>query len=214
MTTAVYFDLDGTLLEYSSPFAELFTRTVPTDASEDMIETYSRNVLAGISQSDERPYEQAFDAVRVEYDLDVDPAALAKKYIETEADATRLSPSVRGLVEAIATQHPTGILTNGDGRMQRRKIETHGLAELVDTVIVSGEVGTRKPDNGIFEIARERLPADTFVYIGDTFEEDIVPAREAGFETVYIGDDDRPDAPVAASDMEELAALLRPLLDD
>jgi putative hydrolase of the HAD superfamily len=59
--------------------------------------------------------------------------------------------------------------------MQRRKLAEHGLADLVDTGIVSNEVGSRKPDQDVFEEARKRLPAETFVYVGDTFEEDIGP---------------------------------------
>ena len=212
MTTTVYFDLDGTLIDYTTPFADIFGQTLPVDASEEMTDTYFAEVLSGITQVEENPYRRAFEIVRREYDLDVNPETVAETYIEKEAAATHTLPSVKQLVERVATQHQTGILTNGDGRMQRQKLENHGLAELVDTVIVSNEVGSRKPDQDIFEEAKKRLPAETFVYVGDTFEEDIVPAIEAGFRTVYVGEDHRPDAPVAASGTEELAELLLPLI--
>ena len=212
MATTVYFDLDGTLLDYSTPFAKLFAQTLPTEATNEMSETYSKEVLSSITALEERPYQRAFSAVREKYSLSVDPEALAAEYIEKEATATRISHTVLSLVESIATQHQTGILTNGDGQMQRRKIENHGLDELVDEIIVSNEVGSRKPDSDIFKKAKKRLPAESFVYIGDTFEEDIVPAREAGFETVYVGENDQPNTSVAASTTEELAELLLPLL--
>ena len=214
MTTSVYFDLDGTLLEYTTPFSELFARTLPTDATEDMAETYSRHVLTGISELRTDPYRRAFDAVGDEYGLAVDAESLASEYVEREAAATRLPQSVRRLVESIGARHQTGILTNGDGRMQRRKMAEHGLDELVDAVLVSNEVGSRKPDPAIFVEAKERLPADAFVYVGDTPEEDIIPARDCGFETVYVGEGTHPDASVAASGTEELAALLLPLVED
>jgi len=212
MATTVYFDLDGTLLNYSTPFAELFVETLPTKATNEMSETYSKEVLSSITKLEKRPYQRAFAAVRDRYNLNVDPEALAAEYIEKEATATRISQTVLSLVESIATRHQTGILTNGDGQMQRRKIEKHGLDELVDEIIVSNEVGSRKPDTDIFEEAKERLPAESFVYMGDTFEEDIVPARETGFKTVYVGENDQPNTPVAASTTEELADLLLPLL--
>ncbi len=214
MTTSVYFDLDGTLLEYNTSFADLFAETLPVDATEAMAATYSRQVLDGLAAFADRPYQRAFDAVRSQYDLDVDPAALATAYITREAEATRLLPPIRSLVESIAARHRTGILTNGDGRMQRRKIETHGLDGLVDTILVSNKIGVRKPSQELFEEARDRLPADAFLYVGDTYEEDIVPAREAGFSAVYVGEDDRPNAPVAADGTDELAAVLLPLLGD
>ena len=212
MITTVYFDLDGTLLDYTTPFGELFAQTIPVDATSEMVETYSEHVLSGITQIDEDPYRQAFDAVRQEYNLDVNPDALAAEYIEREAKATRVSHPIRQLVKTLATQHQTGILTNGDGQMQRRKLEEHGLDTLVDTILISNEVGSRKPERAIFEEAKDRLPAETVVYIGDTFEQDIEPAREAGFKTVYVGESDHPNAPIATNGTKELADLLLPLL--
>lgn len=214
MTTTVYFDLDGTLLDYTTPFAELFTQTLPTDATREMVETYSEQILSGITQVEEDPYRQAFDVVCQEYNLDVKPDALVTEYIEREATATRVSPAVRQLVEALATQCQTGILTNGDWHMQRRKLEEHGLDNLVDTIIISNEVGSRKPERDIFEEAKKRFPAEVFVYIGDTFEEDIVPAQEAGFTTVYVGESHQPDAPVATRGTEELAGVLLSLIGE
>lgn len=212
MTTTVYFDLDGTLLEYDTPFGELFAQVLPVDPTEEMTVRYSERLLAGISEIADDPYERAFAAVCDAYDLDADPEALASEYVKTEAEATHVAPVVTELVEAVATRHRTGILTNGDGRMQRRKLDMHGFTDLVETVIVSNEVGVRKPDQAIFEEAKDRLPADTYVYIGDTFEEDVVPAREAGFEAVYVGAEHHPDAPVTTMGTEELASVLLPLL--
>ena len=212
MTTTVYFDLDGTLLEYTTPFADIFAQTLPTEVSEEMTDTYFEEVLSGITQVEENPYRRAVEVVREAYDLDVNPEIVAETYIEEEAAATRVRPAVRQLVERVTSQHQTGILTNGDGRMQRQKLENHGLADLVDTIIVSNEVGSRKPDQALFKEAKKRLPAETFVYVGDTYEEDIVPALEAGFTTVYVGEDHQPDAPVAAKGTEELAELLLPLV--
>lgn len=214
MTTSVYFDLDETLLEYTTSFPELFAQTVPTAVTEAMIETYSERVLTGISRVEDSPYQRAFDAVCEQYALDLDTESLAAEYIDREASATRISRTVRQLVKAVAVRHKTGILTNGDGRMQRRKLEEHGLDELMDTVVISNEVGARKPDQEIFDQAKDRLPADVFVYIGDTFEEDIIPAREAGFKTVHIGGTTHPDASVATSGTEKLAGLLLPLIEE
>lgn len=214
MTTTVYFDLDGTLLEYTTPFTELLERTLPTDASDEMVEQYSTKVLSGIADVEENPYRQAFEMVRREYDLDIDPEALATEYIKKEAAATEVPAEVKRLVEHVASQHKTGILTNGDGRMQRQKIEHHGLDEFVDTVLVSNELGVRKPNHGIFQEAKDRLPAETFIYIGDTFVQDIIPAREMGFQTIYVGDDTRADSAVAANGTEQLAAVLLPLIGE
>jgi putative hydrolase of the HAD superfamily len=214
VTTTVYFDLDGTLLEYATGFDELFARTLPVPATPAATETYGERVLAALREGVESPFERAFAATCDAHDVDADPAALAAEYVDREVAATRLPPSVERLVAAVARQHSTGVLTNGDGHVQRRKLAAHGLDDLVDAVVVSNEVGSWKPDPGIFDLARERLPADTHVYVGDSPEEDVRPARERGFVTVHVGDGDAPAAHVSAADAEALAAVLLPLLDE
>lgn len=211
----MYFDLDGTLLEYTRPFDELFARALPdeVDATEPMVKTYSERVLTALDDLEDDPFERAFAAVCREYDVPADPAALADEYVGIEVDATRVPDSVYRLVELVARDHRVGILTNGDGRMQRRKVAAHGLEDVVESVIVSNEFGARKPAADIFEHAKAELPAETFVYVGDTFEEDVVPARECGFETVYLGDTARPEATLTVADAQELAGVLGPLLE-
>ena len=215
MTISVYFDLDGTLLEYTRPFDELFAEVVPAgiDVTDAMTNTYGNQLLAALDDLAADPFERAFSAVVQKYDVPGDPAVLADEFVRMEVDATRISDPVRRLVELVAQNHNAGVLTNGDGRTQRRKLEAHGLDDVVDSVVVSTEVGARKPSPEIFEHAKAALPAETFVYVGDTFEEDVVPAREQGFETVYVGDDHGPEATLTVTDTEDLAAVLGALLE-
>ncbi|MFC7215655.1 HAD family hydrolase [Saliphagus sp. GCM10025334] len=213
MTTTVYFDLDGTLLEYTTPFDDLLAGVLSEDPSPELAEYFSDQVLEGITEIEPDPYERAFEAACDRYGVSGDPPSLAADYVALEASSTTIDPAVRRLLESVADRHRTGILTNGDGPMQWRKIEEHGLDEIVDEVIVSNDLGARKPDPEIFEEAKARLPADAYLYVGDTYEHDIVPAREQGFETVYVGDEERPEASVAASGTDALASLLLPLLE-
>ncbi|WP_265111520.1 HAD family hydrolase [Halosolutus halophilus] len=217
MTTAVYFDLDGTLCSYDVPFEAQFETTVspygePTDAA---YEAYVDRLFDALENCEADPYCRAFEAVAEQIDLDATPHTLAREHCETELEASVVTASAKRVVERVATTAPTGILTNGDGRQQRSKLERHGLAEPVDEVIVSNSVDVRKPDRRIFELAKARLPAEDYVYVGDSYEEDVVGARSAGFTTVYVnetgsetGDADAADAVVSSVDeLLEPAAL-------
>ncbi|WP_238709455.1 HAD family hydrolase [Natronorubrum halophilum] len=146
------------------------------------------------------PYRRAFAAVTETGDLDASPATLAAEHCETELEATRVSAAAKRVIERVAMTHPTGVLTNGAGHQQRAKLERHGLEAVVDAVIVSGDVGMRKPDRRIFDRARRALPADDYVYVGDSYEEDIVGARDAGFRTVYVVEDGGKGAATDAAD--------------
>lgn len=216
MTTAVYFDLDGTLCTYTVPFEALFEATVspygePTDAAYG---TYVDRLLAALERCETDPYREAFEAAATATELDATPETLAREYRERELEASSASPAAIRTIERVAETCPTGILTNGDGRQQRAKVERHGFDESVDEIVVSGDVGAGKPDRRIFDAARDRLPADDYVFVGDDYEADIVGARDAGFRTVYVtGDDDlASDGSAAAADavVSSVEELLEP----
>jgi putative hydrolase of the HAD superfamily len=80
-----------------------------------------------------------------------------------------------------------GVISNWDGRLVRI-LDGLGLGELLDTVISSADVGLRKPDPRIFELACERVgvtPADS-VHVGDHHYADILGATAAGMTPVLI----------------------------
>lgn len=208
----MYFDLDGTLLQYDRPFDDIVRAALPAGAPDAAVDTYTEAVLAALSEQRPEPYESAFAAACEAHGLDADPEVLAAAYRDREVAATHVPGAARTLLETVADRHPTGILTNGEGRMQRRKLATHDVEDVVDAVLVSNVEGVRKPDRAIFERARERLPADTHVYVGDTYEEDVEPAREAGFEAVSV--DGHRAAAFATDGIEPLAAVLVPLLSE
>jgi len=62
-----------------------------------------------------------------------------------------------------------------------------GLGALFDAIVVSGDVGVKKPDPAIFNVAlnRTRLSPHEVVYVGDT-DDDIQGARSAGICPVLI----------------------------
>jgi putative hydrolase of the HAD superfamily len=63
-----------------------------------------------------------------------------------------------------------------------------GLVEVLDPVIISGEVGVDKPDPRIFHLALEALgcAAEEAVFVGDSLEADIAGSRAVGCRPVLI----------------------------
>ena len=62
------------------------------------------------------------------------------------------------------------------------------ISEFFNVVVVSEEVGWRKPSAKIFQTALNKLQVEpsNAVYIGDSPIEDIKGAREAGLKTVFV----------------------------
>ena len=83
-----------------------------------------------------------------------------------------------------------GIITNGPSEHQWSKITALGVESWInrENIIVSGDYGINKPDDRIFEIMKEKLqlPNDSLYYIGDSIENDVVGANNAGWKSIWI----------------------------
>ncbi|MFB6253556.1 MAG: HAD family hydrolase [Halobacteriaceae archaeon] len=213
MSTAIYFDLDGTLIDYDRPFEDIFYATVPEPHGESMFEDWQEHLLKNLTEMVPQPYFTAFESICSQYDLDISISQLTEEYINTEVNATQPVPQSQEILERLAKHHDIGILTNGDHTVQQRKITAHGFDDIVDEVIISNEIGIRKPNPDIFKVAKRRLEADNHLYIGDTVREDIIPALNNGFHTIYIGNTEE-EVPIQVKDLRAIADLLTIILSD
>jgi putative hydrolase of the HAD superfamily len=210
MMASIYFDLDGTLITYSKGFKQLFELGLGFEVSKEVHNLWTEELLANIDEMVERPYLEAMKALEHEFDLGLDPEEATERYIEAELECTEVHEELLGVLKKLSENHKIGILTNGVDEVQRRKVEKHGIDKHVDEVIISNPEGVRKPDSEIFKLAKKRLKADKYIYIGDTFDEDIVPARENGFKTIYVSGEKEAD--LMAENPESLGRLLKILL--
>jgi putative hydrolase of the HAD superfamily len=89
-----------------------------------------------------------------------------------------------------------------------------GLAGALDGVLTSAEVGSRKPDAGIFAAALALCgcAAGEALHVGDSLEEDIAGARAAGIACVLVhrGGSAPPPAAPSVATLDELPLLISP----
>ena len=106
-----------------------------------------------------------------------------------------------------------GIISNaGDANNAHRLINRNHLRRYMDGILISAEIGVRKPSPLIFKMALDQLggsPADA-VMVGDTLRADILGAKQIGMAAIWItrqadtpqNDEDRlsilPDASISA----------------
>ncbi|EMA40817.1 HAD family hydrolase [Halococcus hamelinensis] len=189
MSTAVFFDLDGTLLEFTKPYREVIEATLNAcldRSTAALVETYNENFYEAFTAIEPEPYRHGMRAVRAEAESDVAPEALVSELYEREVAMTTVSDGARKLTESLAERHHLGVITNGLTEWQRAKLAHHDLLERFGTVVTSYEAGAHKPDSAPFELARERVDADTYVMVGDDYEADIEGGRQAGFVPVHL----------------------------
>jgi len=105
-----------------------------------------------------------------------------------------------------------GAITNADEKIQRRKLLALGLEELLRPLIASSGAPAAKPDPRIFELACDRvgLPPGRVAYVGDRLDTDARGARDAGLLGIWVNRAGEPpvdDVPMVRS-LAEVPALL------
>jgi len=83
-----------------------------------------------------------------------------------------------------------GVITNGSYDLQYRKLEVLQLLPLFqkEHLFISEKVKMAKPNCDIFEFAHAKLGSqqNKCVYIGDSWELDIVSSKKAGWDAIYF----------------------------
>jgi putative hydrolase of the HAD superfamily len=103
-------------------------------------------------------------------------------------DAWGLYDDVLPALEALeARGMGLGLISNWDHRLERL-LEGLGLAQRLRWTVVSCRVGVEKPAAGIFRHALGccGLPPGRTVHVGDSYEQDVVGALQAGMRAVWL----------------------------
>jgi HAD superfamily hydrolase (TIGR01549 family) len=104
---------------------------------------------------------------------------------------SHIAPPVRGareVLEKLSGRYRLGVVSNGFADIQRHKLRELGIERLFACIVLSGELGIRKPDPRIFEKAVLLLHGDPaeFLYVGDNYGHDVVGAADAGMHTCWF----------------------------
>lgn len=197
--TAISFDGDMTLWDFrkvmrhslKKALAEL-RRLVPTQGAadlsvEEMIAIRSRveeeeqgrtwNMEELRLLSFERTLEQLG---RPDRDLAVH---LNELYLKHRFEDIELYPDVIPALDRLAPHYKLGLLSNGNSYPDRC-----GLEGRFGFVIFSQDVQVRKPDRRIYEITAQEAgcPLEELLHVGDSFENDVMGAHEAGAKTIWL----------------------------
>lgn len=113
-----------------------------------------------------------------------------RRYQENQS-CLKVSETLSAILDVCREKGITlGIITNGPLRHQMKKYDTMELKRWFpeDHVLVSAGVGVAKPDERIFRLAEERmgLERENTYMIGDSYENDILGAMNAGWKTIWM----------------------------
>ena len=99
-------------------------------------------------------------------------------------------PNAHEVLEFLTDHHKLAIIcnTSASGERIREILRSAGIKKYFNLVVVSSEVGLRKPDKRIFRIALEflDLQPDEVVMVGNRISADILGGNKVGMKTVLI----------------------------
>ena len=132
---------------------------------------------------------RVLEAIGLEGDAKRIAEEIWRRYLDEWPRQSRLDPEAPRLLRRLREAYRLALVTNfPDLSTAHRVFDALNLWEYFDAVVVSAEVGYRKPSPIIFQKALERLgvkPQEA-VMVGDTLEADVEGARKLGIKTILI----------------------------
>ncbi len=109
-------------------------------------------------------------------------------YVKTLPAMRTFLPGARATINKLVGLVKVGIITNGSPDVQYRKLESLGIKHLLSCIVISEEIGIRKPDARIFLRAAAHLDEEQggLLYVGDSYENDVVGAKNAGCRAAWF----------------------------
>lgn len=200
MIKAVVFDVDDTLYDLSTPFKETCREVFPEDTGLDLegaflaSRRYSDSVYASSLSgkiSMEEMYIYRFENAFRDYGkkIDAQTALLFQAVYEQKQQEIKMTEAMKKLLENLSGNMKLGIVTNGPTQHQWDKVNALGVEKWIpkEHIFISGELGIAKPDVAIFDAALQKLDLqkEEVCYVGDSFDNDIVGAKHAGWKAVW-----------------------------
>jgi putative hydrolase of the HAD superfamily len=203
---AIFFDLDDTILDFSSGVESCWDTACGAFASE-LGATAPEELAAAIHRyrawfwSDPERHRRGRLDLRVarreivtgallELGLELPQVAdgIAGAYIAARDAGLQLFPdSVVTLEHLRSRSVRLALLTNGRAEEQRAKIERFGLAPFFDCIVVEGEFGIGKPDERVYRhaLAEVRSEAAATWMVGDNLEWDVAAPQRLGLLGIW-----------------------------
>ncbi len=211
MITTILWDVDGTLLDFHYSQRYALARCFQTAGL-----TMTEEILARYSEINDSYWKRLefgeitkkqlltgrFQTLFEECDIQgIDLAAFQKEYQEELGnvfcyidDSLTVCKSLKGRVKQY-------VITNGVTSTQRNKLKLSGLAECMEELFISEEIGTPKPGKAFFDFCLARVEEkdkSKILVVGDSLSSDIMGGVMVGLKTCWY----RPEGAVNSTEYQ------------
>lgn len=204
---AIFFDLDNTLYDYNSSsdysknkvFSYLLNM-YPHLKREDILSGYEKIIQDAVKKEAKGLYgawdrRERFSKLLLSVGLKDDglPKKLVTIFAEARAESSKPYPDAHDVLNKLREKYVLGVITNGPSVYQREEISLLKLETYFSHILISEEIGFRKPEKEIFQIAVKKAGCrpEEAVMVGDNPREDIESAKNLGMKTVLFDSKNR-----------------------
>lgn len=193
----ILFDVDNTLLDDAAAVTAAATALHLRLALPEPLESFLarwrqsqdekfKNYLAGKMSFREQRRARIRDALSA----DVTPSdadTLFDEYLAAYEAHWTLFDDVLPVLDALS-EHPLGVVSNGQSSQQLAKLSRLGILERFCHVVVADAVGFAKPDSRIFAHACALFDVQprSVIHVGDCLQADVFGAFDAGVSPVWL----------------------------
>lgn len=200
MYEAIIFDFDNTLINYDQCEQEALKRTLLTHQIIDEQELTWEQFWKVYNPINWAYWDRRHTLTRSELTLytfrDTLHAYLgnselaeivAQTYWDNFCNICYFEPGAHEILAYASNSYRIGMITNGYGDSQRRRLRACGIDHFFHSLMISDEVGVNKPDSLIFDMAISDLDVtrERVLFVGDSLNDDYHGAKNAGIDFCF-----------------------------
>lgn len=202
---AVLIDIDDTLFDFRASSFDALRESFEaygidfTQQDMQQYEVYNDGVWRAYERGEmERQvlFIRRFELYFAERGLSIDPVAFNELYLQRLGYGTYLMPHARELLQWLHGRYRVFVVTNGDEKTQRSRIELSGLGGFFDGVFISDQLGCCKPERAYFDKVFAAIGEEyrtCSLLVGDSLSSDMQGGRNAGIPTCFYGTPEKAD---------------------
>ncbi|UPK43653.1 HAD family hydrolase [Paenibacillus pabuli] len=203
---SIFFDVDDTLYDHLQPLRGALQQVLGLPEDFPYGEAYHRfryysdwlsaqDDLSAVPEPEavEQMRHRRFELTMAEFGLPLQSGQaeeLQAQYLSRQFQIQPFEGAYELIQRLLAEGHKVGLITNGEGKHQQRKLEALDVFSLIpeERIFISGTLGYAKPDTRLFEHVSRQTGCDSgsSYYIGDSWRNDVIGAVDAGWKVIWF----------------------------